>query len=96
MALSNIFREPRREITETLIGVTAAVIIMVIPYYFAEWLEVASGGRTRGVPVFIGIFVGIALEATSVALLFFIHFIGEEICDWLDERGLRLRPRSRR
>lgn len=92
MALSNIFREPRREITETLVGIVAAIVFMVLPCYFGSWLSHFKDGP----PLLLGAMLGLALEGFVVGMFFFIHFIGEEVCDWLDDRGLALRPRNRR
>ena len=37
MALSNIFREPRREITETLVGVGVVILPVYVNYRLGAW-----------------------------------------------------------
>lgn len=96
MALSNIFREPRREITESVMGIAIFLALLWPDYRFALWFQDLTGGPERGVPVIMGLFAGATAGAACVALLFFTHFVGEEVCEWLDDRGLRLRPRNRR
>lgn len=39
MALSNIFREPRREITESAIGLGIFAAAAWADYHFAVWLQ---------------------------------------------------------
>lgn len=96
MALSNIFREPRREITETVVGVVIAVGFLFLDWRFGLWFREKVGARDvdqRG--LFIGLLIG-AVGIPILLLMFqFIHFIGEEVCDWLQDKGLRLRPKQR-
>lgn len=44
MALSNILREPRREIIETLVGIAIFIIPVYLDYRFGLWFEKATGG----------------------------------------------------
>jgi hypothetical protein len=97
MALSNIFREPRREITESLIGVT----IFAVPLYWDYRLTLAVNATSPhplpvpvGMLILGGVVIVIGLIGWGAALL--THFIGEEICDSLARRGLELRPKERR
>lgn len=103
MALSNIFREPRRELTETGIG-TAVFAVGAIPVAFLDhWVAMnviqPSPGQTD-LPIIVAAHVLAMLlcimGAVAVAgLAVFIHFIGEEICDALQTAGIHLRPRKR-
>jgi len=103
MALSNIFNEPRREITETLVGLVLAVLICVALYYGTSRAIEPLGLEFMGWPAHILVMcLGVlALAATFIGsvilwgLAIFIHFIGEEICNSLEERGIHLRPWDR-
>ena len=46
MALSNIFREPRREIVETIVGLITVGAFMYVDYKFSCWNEEFWGYRT--------------------------------------------------
>lgn len=97
MALSNTLREPRRELTETAVGVlvTFAVAVPVLgpAYLFAIWFQGVTGGWTDGCPWPAGVVLGLLVEFVAFLLLLLVHFIGEETCDVLEGRGVRLRPR---
>ena len=99
MALSNIFKEPRREITETIVGVlTIGIVgptILIIDYYYAKWLADHMPHPEPADVVFCMIFVGPASLFLLVMSLVFIHAIGETICDKLQRRGIELRPKQR-
>jgi hypothetical protein len=101
MALSNIFREPRREITESAIGVAALIPFAVADIFFAPWFHEVTGGDAHGgCPVGLAYFVGaFALLAGCVVMILLAlasHAIGEGICNSLARRGLELRPKVRR
>lgn len=88
MALSNIWREPRRELTEQLVGTMILVGVVGISYPLA--VEMGSWGvnpppflfRLVLAPVLIGVtlFVG-------YLILLAIHAIGEDVCNKLARRG---------
>lgn len=98
MALSNIGNEPRREITESAIGVLAIVVwlgmafliarIIDPPYvngphdYSASWLFTVS---------FVTFIVATLGPLLLFGTLFITHEIGEVVCDWL--KALRIDPR---
>lgn len=94
MALSNIGREPRREIIEQVIGVGFVVVYLVCDYQFARWVYAPEsfwkdpGDLTLmvGGLLFIPIFYG---------LLLFTHIMGEIVCGWLTVVGVDPRPRQR-
>lgn len=104
MALSNIFREPRREITETFVGLLAFAAYLAITYAAACQFPLGNvspinhgGGDVPFIITFAAWLA--ALPCVSMLLAFagiFIHFIGEEVCDSLEDRGIHLRPRQRR
>jgi len=106
MALSNIFREPRRELTESVIGIVIIATLVYADYRFGLWFEqlcgyehwkFSSGSITSAnVPWPAGMFIGLLLVLALFSLGLFSHFIGEEIADKLERRGIHLRPRVRR
>jgi hypothetical protein len=101
LALSNIFREPRREITETVVGVIIPLLLGYGLYWYSSYsydngdIVCSDCGRASniiigmvlvGLMVFMfGLFISIAAHA--------IHALGEWLCDVLERRGIRLRPR---
>ena len=102
MALSNILREPRREITESAVGITAMVAVLGIPiwldYQFALWLQEVD----HGCPLPLGMFAGVLCLIGAVLLFLFgwlmlhvTHEIGDSICTAFQRRGIHLRPRQR-
>ena len=107
MALSNIFREPRREIIETLVGVgviiLGACLVFYPDYRFGLWFNAHcvsdSSGPHDVLGIGLGMFFGLGapilgfLVLTLIAVA--IHAVGESLCDALDRRGLRLRPTQR-
>lgn len=107
MALSNIFREPRREITETVVGVGVIFTMGFIPIYadyrFACWFERATYSTGDGdCPWPLGMFFGVVALAALVVLVILlatavagIHKFGDTICNALQNRGIHLRPRQR-
>lgn len=97
MALSNIFKEPRREITETLVGLTVVAPLIVLDVWWAHWLQAL---QPQNAPPFIIIMVLVAIVmfvvfAVSVLALMGIHEVGEKVCDALARKGLNLRPTVR-
>lgn len=98
MALSNIFREPRREITESIVGMGlfAAFVCLVKPVSW--WLFHEQSDYQR---MWLGyMFIAVILIGISIGFIFFMlavtHFFGEVICDVLASCGLEMRPRNRR
>lgn len=100
MALSNLFKEPRREITETLVG-----LFLLIPvFWVTHQISRAMLADLPHTPTFIdlllthllGGFFTMAGTAALVAAAFGVHALGEQVCNWLDEHGLRLRSKERR
>lgn len=104
MALSNIFREPQREITESLLGFVVVGTVLagigLLDYPLAVWFYDITGGPDGGCPVPLGMIMApillIAVVLVSILALMVVHAVGEGICDSLEEHGIRLRPRNRR
>jgi len=99
MALSNIFREPRREITETIVGLFLTGGLLFLDYHFiAAPLERSAGldeHGTHNLPWGIGMVLGAVVIVAASISLFAIHVLGEKICDSLADKGLELRPKWR-
>ena len=101
MALSNIFNEPRREITETAVGF--AIVAPVISVWVATSLWMARADYSyENHPIactVLAFFLVLMGMMASFAILsgFFllVHSIGEGFCDALQRRGIHLRPRRR-
>jgi len=97
MALSNIWREPRREITESVVGLAALIPAALFDNWFAAWFIRNVDDRC---PPPIAYFLGILSLGLGcfflVAFAIFSHYVGEEVCDRLAKRGLELRPKVRR
>lgn len=97
MALSNIFREPRREITEQVAGVAVLIIPAWLDWKFAVWFHVATASPNEsGCPVVLGLLFGIFAMGFCIFALHAVHWAGEAACEFLSNRGLELRPRNRR
>lgn len=97
MALSNIFREPRRELIEQAFGIVPVAFLIGADLLVGRgiyWL-LFNSGRTADL---IGSTVLIAPFAilVAVALFFFAHSLGEGICDAMARAGRDPRPKNRR
>ena len=99
MALSNIFREPRREITESVVGIVAVVPLGLADYVFGLWFRYLMGGPYDGpyllLSMLIGIFLSFICLVVGLVFLGITHAIGDGICNILQNRGIHLRPRQR-
>lgn len=92
MALSNIFNEPRRELTESVVGIAvfAAVVtpLVIADYLFSLWFHEATGGGTKGCPWQLGMLLGVLFAAVGLllisGLLGLTHAIGEDVCNALE------------
>ena len=94
MALSNIFREPRREITETAVGILWLGGSFALGYYVSLWLHLFDDGSR----IVMGVCVGTIIFASPFVLIGIAHFthsIGELACQMLKSIGLDPRPRRR-
>lgn len=107
MALSNIFREPRREIIESVVGATIFLAFIGADYIFACWLQESVGAHphtdpnlpyTLGcyyLPWPLGMGLGVIGAALIAMLLVVTHALGDGICNALQRNGIHLRPRQR-
>lgn len=102
MALSNIFREPRREITESVVGIVAVGTTIALAFYidnlFARWFASQMRHPDSG-DWYFGMFIGfigmIAALFIGSGLLVITHEIGDSLCDALEAWGIQMRPRNR-
>jgi hypothetical protein len=97
MALSNIFREPKREITESIVGLGLFSVYLLLDYLLSIWFQDITGGKNGGgCPWPRGmLFFGPVLTLILVILLSITHLIGEIFCDVLERHGVNLRSRNR-
>ena len=100
MALSNIGREPRREITESAVGALATIMWLGVAFLIAKHFDpyYVNGPKDYGPSwAFTISFCTFAIATVGTLLLFVVlfitHTLGEEICDWL--KALRIDPRPR-
>lgn len=103
MALSNITKEPRRELIESALGYLALIPLPLIWYYmgmfFYRWDTTDTpGGRIAAGIVGPPVIVGLAMLAVLVLylVLFLIpHKVGEGVSAFLTEHGWDPRPEIR-
>lgn len=97
MALSNMLNEPRREITETVVGLAIVAAFLAADYYLTAWIR----GIRNMEEMFwqTGVAVGVCMVCVSALLIvaaYAIHALGEGACNRLEDAGVQLRPRDRR
>ena len=98
MALSNIFREPRREITESLVGILPLIAFIWTSWYLTDWIwppEMRANSVDRAFAFGVTMIILLVGVLILWVLLIVTHAIGETICDSLARRGLELRPKNR-
>jgi hypothetical protein len=98
MALSNILNEPRREITESLVGIAVLILPVYADYRFGCWFNNVVGDGLPPVDVprtLTGMFVGILLTLILIAIAIGTHAFGDHVCEVLQDHGLQLRPNTR-
>lgn len=103
MALSNMIKEPQREITETLVGFLIAAPFVYVDVLFAQWFVVSipalaevENAVVQVMCLLLGMAAGAAVIAIFFGVLAIIHDIGESLCTALEGRGVQMRPRERR
>lgn len=97
MALSNIGKEPRREITESVIGIGVVVGYIFADYFVVSWLMSGAQNHTdQVVGTVLGMLGGIVLVPISILFLLATHALGDGICNWFAALGADPRPRRRR
>lgn len=94
MALSNLANEPRREITEQVVGV------VLMGLYIATTIAIVWGlGAKKPEDWVLGtLLVAISLPALAlllVGLTVAVHGLGDLACGWLGKLGLDPRPTQR-
>ena len=97
MALSNILKEPRREITEQLVGTLVIFGLPVAGAIFARYAPRPSDYTfwdMMGIGLSLGTILALGVAAV-VAVANIVHAIGEATCNALEARGVHLRPRRR-
>lgn len=94
MALTNTLREPRRELTESGIGLAIFGAFLYLDWHFAVWFHEVTK-PVGACPVPIGLVFGVIVMAGLIGLLFLTHAIGEWACGALANRGIELRPKQR-
>jgi hypothetical protein len=87
-----MLREPRREITESVVGLAIIGLFSYADYRFAIFM-----GATKNDPELYVLFmiVGFVISMMIFGVILVGHALGEDICDALARRGLELRPRQR-
>lgn len=95
MALSNIIRQPRRELTESAMGilVSAVVIgILYLPgYYLGSWFQEATIGPSPDLIWLWTLIAMVLLFFGGWIVLLITHSVGERFCNNLANRGIELR-----
>lgn len=94
MALSNILKEPRREIIETIIGGVIFGGFMWGDYAVTNAMHPRDFPDQALMMLFFPIFA-LAVAAALVFVIMFIHGLGNVICDIMKEMGLDPRPKQR-
>jgi integral membrane sensor domain MASE1 len=98
MALSNIRKEPRRELTEQLVGVIVLAALIIPDYWLASWVRDYDTHADKP-PVIVYMFMSVVVLAAVGFILWgamvVIHIFGEELCNSLARRGIELRPKQR-
>ena len=94
MALSNIFREPGREIVESAVGLTAFGGFIWLDYWIASGFQDRNPGEDIFECMFLTFMALLFLLPVLVVILWVTHAIGEGICNMLEARGVQMRPRN--
>lgn len=97
MALSNIFNEPRREITESAIGIAvfaAAVGVVVLPGYIIA-SHIKDSLMPFGMAWFLSSMFVVFCYVFLLCILQLTHIWGDAACDALEGRGIQMRPLQR-
>ena len=97
MALSNVFREPRRELTEQAFGLAAFGGFICLDLAVASAICLIGNGTIH---VAASEFLLCMLMALFVMTIMFavsglVHWAGEAVCDAMANRGYDPRPKNR-
>lgn len=100
MALSNIFKEPRRELTESAVGI-GVILVAAVPLGWLDY-QLALSTSTPAKPedfwlvlFLLGPFLIFVVSALVLAFFAVTHALGNAICNGLEKRGIQLRPKQR-
>jgi hypothetical protein len=98
MALSNIRREPQREITESAVGLVIFGLFMWADYEVALWMIEVGPPHAPPVPIVMILASAFLLGGVGllVGIILVTHQIGDAVCNALERNGLHLRPRVRK
>lgn len=99
MTLSNIFIEPRREITESVIGIGFSTV----PLSIFGWATYSVALTMKADVSFSKLFLAAIIVAVAFIIIigvvagFFAvtHAIGSGLCNALEKRSIQLRPKER-
>jgi hypothetical protein len=95
MALSNIRVEPRREITESLIGIVVVGVIGVGVWMLALWINSLRSTPNMVASILCAMMTVAFGIPLLVALVLFTHLIGEQVSSLLANLGIDPRPKTR-
>lgn len=95
MALSNMLREPRREITESVVGLLIFAVYMSVSYWFALWICEQDRATPFAVAMVFSMLGVFYVPFALMAVMFVVHVAGDIACDMLEAIGVHLRPRQR-
>jgi hypothetical protein len=97
MALFNIFNEPRREITESVVGIIC-VSGIIGPIVFLGYC-IAPALEGPGVPFILAWASSLIIVCFALIMMYIIlqiiHVAGEYLCDRLEKNGMQIRPIQR-
>lgn len=99
MALSNIFNEPRREITESLVGIAIVSLGVGVCAGFVAlewWFDPTLLLTDAVLKLLILAACGAILVFAVVVFLHVTHALGDAACNAFQARGIHLRPRVRK
>lgn len=97
MALTNMLREPKRELIEQGYGLIAVGCFVAVDFALAAAVARLVDGTVH-VPVsefLCCAFISLFVIAAAVVLLLIVHSVGEAICNAMARHGNDPRPRDR-
>lgn len=96
MALSNIFNEPRREITESLIGIVCLIPVGISAYWIACRIVEADDKLPFPAALLMGFLLTAAWIISLIMFIFATHILGDKVCNLFQTGRIHLRPRERK
>jgi hypothetical protein len=104
MALNNIFNEPRREITEQVLGTVAlfggGYLFWVVDSFVSHWILTHDGLHHDNtdhyyVAMFFVPIIAFVVWFIFEGIMHLIHWVGEKVCAAMANRGFDPRPTQR-